>query len=192
LGELWVAAGPNGAGTRCVGLAPLGDGSLNVTCVWSDGDRGPAGRARWASIVETFPEVARRLRGYALESRVMASGPFDRPVRRVAWPGALLVGDAAGYYDPFTGEGIYRALRSAELAEPYALEFLATGSVTALTEYDRAIRSDLRWGRWLEGVVERIVHRPMAFRAAAAILSRYPALAGALLRRVGDAPWAPR
>lgn len=27
--------------------------------------------------------------------------------------GVMLVGDATGFYDPFTGEGIYRALRCA-------------------------------------------------------------------------------
>ena len=28
----------------------------------------------------------------------------------------MLVGDAAGFFDPFTGEGVYKALRGAELA----------------------------------------------------------------------------
>src|SRR5207245_6010617 len=37
-------------------------------------------------------------------------------VARVAAPGVLLVGDAAGFYDPFTGEGLSYALRGAELA----------------------------------------------------------------------------
>ncbi len=34
--------------------------------------------------------------------------------------GVLLVGDAAGFYDPFTGEGIFSALRGAELAAEVA------------------------------------------------------------------------
>jgi menaquinone-9 beta-reductase len=38
----------------------------------------------------------------------------------VAGPGYLLVGDAAGFTDPFTGEGIHRALRGAELASAAA------------------------------------------------------------------------
>src|SRR5690606_3800968 len=36
--------------------------------------------------------------------RWMASGPFDVPVRNVAFDGVALVGDAAGYFDPFTGQ----------------------------------------------------------------------------------------
>ena len=42
--------------------------------------------------------------------------PLARRVRRVAGPGYLLVGDAAGFTDPFTGECVFRALRGAELA----------------------------------------------------------------------------
>src|SRR5439155_2215040 len=47
---------------------------------------------------------------------VRGMGPIARRVRRVAGPGHLLVGDTAGFLDPFTGEGVYRALRGAELA----------------------------------------------------------------------------
>ena len=59
---------------------------------------------------------------------VHASGPFDWPVRRAWAPGAVLVGDAAGYFDPFTGQGVYRALRSAELAAEAVDEALGRGS----------------------------------------------------------------
>lgn len=193
MGELWLAGGGRAGGVRCVGLAPLGDGSLNVTCVQAE-DRagGFTRRPGWRSILTAFPDVARRLRGARLDARPAATGPFDRPVRRAFEPGALLAGDAAGYYDPFTGEGIYRALRCAEIAEPYALEHLETGSVTALAEYDRALRADLRVGRALERAVEMVVSRPRLFAAATAFLSAAPGPAAALLRRIGDAPSMPR
>ena len=46
----------------------------------------------------------------------MGIGPLARRVTQTAGPGYLLVGDAAGYLDPFTGEGVFRALRGAEIA----------------------------------------------------------------------------
>jgi flavin-dependent dehydrogenase len=188
VGELWVARGPGGRGACVVGLAPLGDGSLNVTCVHAppEGER----PASWEAVLACVPEAARRLRGFAREPGLLVSGPFDRPVRRTWVAGALLVGDAAGYYDPFTGAGIYRALRSAELAEPRALEYLATGAPAALAAYGRACRRALRRGRALERLVERVVSRPRAFAYAAALLRRAPAAAAACLRAVGDCPRA--
>ena len=47
---------------------------------------------------------------------VAGAWPIGHRVVRRAGPGWLLVGDAAGFLDPFTGEGLHRALVSAELA----------------------------------------------------------------------------
>lgn len=54
--------------------------------------------------------------------------------------GVLLVGAAAGFYDPFTGEGLFTALSSAELLVEVAHEALAGGDVSAraLGAYARA------------------------------------------------------
>jgi hypothetical protein len=56
--------------------------------------------------------------------------------------GVLLVGDAAGFYDPFTGEGVFSALRSAELAAETAVRALRAGDCSsgALAGYARARR----------------------------------------------------
>ena len=99
-----------------LGVAPVGAGLWNVTLVVDarrDGHRLAGTPVDYlASIMrDRFPDAA-----WTLQEGPWASGPFDWPVRQCWCPGVVLVGDAAGYFDPFTGQGIYRALRSAELA----------------------------------------------------------------------------
>ena len=82
-----------------------------------------------------------RLRGYPeLEARLRA-GQVVRPAyararlayrsRQVVRAGLLLVGDAAGYFNPVLGDGILMALRSAELASDVAVDALRSGDVSA-------------------------------------------------------------
>ncbi|MBI2853395.1 MAG: NAD(P)/FAD-dependent oxidoreductase [Chloroflexi bacterium] len=64
----------------------------------------------------------------------------------------LLLGDAAGLIDPFTGEGIFSAVKSALLAAPVVEEALVSGP-EALLEYQRLVENrlmpDLRLSRGL-------------------------------------------
>jgi len=98
-------------------------------------------------------------RRWRIEGGPWASGPFDWPTRRCWAPGVVLVGDAAGYFDPFTGQGIYRALRSAELAAKAVAEVLArpTPSWTALAAYDAAWRHETRAAVWVQRGVETVM-----------------------------------
>ena len=68
------------------------------------------------------------------EGRLTAMGPLAYKVAEPQVGGVMLVGDATGFYDPFTGEGIFTALRSAEL--------LTETAHAALT------RDDLSVGPW--------------------------------------------
>jgi len=65
---------------------------------------------------------------------------------RLATERTLLVGDAAGLVDPFLGEGIRYAVRSARLAA----EASAKDEVRAYTPgVQQEIGAGLRWARWL-------------------------------------------
>ena len=60
-----------------------------------------------------------------------ALGPLAYRIEPPRHDGVILVGDAAGFLDPFTGEGIYAALRSAELAAEVAARALRAGDLSA-------------------------------------------------------------
>jgi flavin-dependent dehydrogenase len=79
--------------------------------------------------LEANPRLAPRLKGATLVGKVRATGPMARRCGGTVAPGALLIGDAAEFVDPFTGEGLYIAMRSAELAAPVIAEALAAGRV---------------------------------------------------------------
>ena len=98
-----------------VGLAPLPDGRLNVGMALPLDGRAPAPE-RFAAAIAGLPAVAARLSGRERLTAIRGASPIGHRVADVAGPGWMLVGDAAGFVDPFTGEGIHRALRSARAA----------------------------------------------------------------------------
>jgi len=71
---------------------------------------------------------------------------------------ALLLGDAAGFTDPLTGEGIYNAIQSAQLAAPVIESYLVKGKV-GLQDYqeivEKRIMSELRIARTLSKKIFR-------------------------------------
>ncbi len=79
---------------------------------------------------------------------------FFLPLRRRRSPihrgRCLVLGDAAGLVDPFTGEGIYSAVRSAQLAAPYLADFVKNGFSSfqpVQEEIDRALTPELECSR---------------------------------------------
>ena len=149
----------------------------------------PAGfLERW---VASRPHLAPRYRTAERVGPVLTTGPFASRARRPWAPGVALVGDAADYFDPFTGEGIYSALRGGELLAPYALDALRHGArsargVRALVAYSRA-----RWrafrGKWVvERMIAAVVAHPPLINRAARVLSRRKDMADVLVGVTGD------
>jgi flavin-dependent dehydrogenase len=115
-----------GDGTR----QAAGHGSLRVETD-SDGTREAAGRAGirvtasadgtgvtaggdFAARLAVFPALRERLDGAPPASEVRGAGPMRHNVRRRVYGRVLLVGDASGYVDALTGEGIGVGLAQAE------------------------------------------------------------------------------
>ena len=120
-----------------VGLAPTPGGELNVGMALPLDGR-TAAAERFEAAIAGLPAVAGRLAGSARLTPIRGAAPIGHRVADVAGPGWLLVGDAAGFVDPFTGEGIHRALRSARAA---ADAILGAGDVAAPTAESAGARS---------------------------------------------------
>ncbi len=176
-----------------VGIADVGDGITTVAAVF------PRGRARaiagdrsrfldrWLA---SRPHLEPRFRGATRVGPASAVGPFASHARRAWHPGALLVGDAADFFDPFTGEGIYAALRGGELAAQAVAAALEPGPVDrrieALREYDARRRAEFGGKWWVERLIGVGVAWPAVANRAARALAARKDLADLLVGVTGD------
>jgi flavin-dependent dehydrogenase len=137
--------------------------------------------------VKQIPHLARRLAGAAREA-VHAMGPLAYHVAPPRVGGVLLVGDAAGFYDPFTGEGIFSALRGAELAAATATRALRAGdcSAASLAGYARARRAAFSDKALVTRLLQFVIRRRWTANLSARLLGSRPALLDALLGVIGD------
>jgi flavin-dependent dehydrogenase len=125
-----------------------------------------------------FPALDARLQGAEPSSRVLGAGPLEQNVTR-RWSGrVLLVGDAAGYVDALTGEGISLGIATAQAAVTCVLEGRpdryearwqdATRRYRTLT---RAVLFAAQHDRVRRAVVPAAVALPPAFRAVVRALA---------------------
>lgn len=166
-----------------VGLAPLAGNRLNVGMALPlDGDRRPA-EERFNAAIEGIPAVAERLAGVARLTPIRGASPIGHRVRSPAGRGWMLIGDAAGFIDPFTGEGIYRALRSARAAA----ESLASGlDDAAAARYRAARRQAFAAKDALTWTIQGMLAAQPVMGFALRRLAARPALAERLGSALGD------
>lgn len=176
-----------------VGIADVGNGLTTVALVV------PAKRANEishdrAAFLESWlrarPHLAPRFARADRVSPVVATGPFASHARQAWSPGIALVGDAADFFDPFTGEGIYAALRGGEIVAGAMEEAIDAASPkradAALAAYDTARRREFR-GKWIvERIIGAVVGSVPLINRAARTLSARKDLADLLVGVTGD------
>ncbi|MDA8015827.1 MAG: NAD(P)/FAD-dependent oxidoreductase [Thermoanaerobaculia bacterium] len=139
-------------------VTPVADDEIGVALLWS------GRKARFEELLEELPELRRRLAGTRASSRDFGTGPLRQRVRGVVRGNVALVGDAAGYVDAITGEGLSVALHQArELATA-----VAAGDLSLYTKgcrrLDRTARGLTELVLWLQ---RHPAIRRRAFRALA-------------------------
>jgi geranylgeranyl reductase family protein len=168
-----------------IGLAPVPGGQLNVGMALrmpQDGARRVTAAARFEAAVERLPAVGDRLRGLRRLTSIRGAAPIGHRVSRPAGEGWLLIGDAAGFIDPFTGEGIYRALRSARLAA----EALEAPEQDVAHRYLAARRAAFAAKDALTWLVQGMLAAPPVMSYAVRRLGSRPATAAILGSALGD------
>lgn len=97
----------------------------------------------------------------------------------------MLIGDAAGFLDPFTGEGLHRALVSADLAGR-ALLVDAARREPALADYDRQMRGRFLAKDAVSWLVQAFLTRPALFEYAARRLASRASVRATMGLVMGD------
>lgn len=131
--------------------------------------------------VRAQPHLSRLLTGATLLSGVRATGPFAVRAQSVAGDGVMLVGDAAGFLDPITGEGMASALQQAQAAAKVIDRALRAGSTLDLSAYAAEHRRITRTGTLLTWVALGLCSFPALTPRAMAGLQSRPGLFDRLL-----------
>ena len=183
LGEMHVRRG------RYIGVAAVPGGLANVCVVRPSRPGDAALRDRVALLQHELARDA-HLRHRFADARLVQPpvmlGPLAVEVTGTAIDGLLLAGDAAGFIDPMTGDGMRFAVRGAELAAAAALDALEHGWAGVHRRLAERRRAEFA-GKWrFNRVLRVLVGSPRAVEAATLGASVAPGVLRAMILHAGD------
>ncbi len=172
-------------------LNPVGAGVGNLSLVIPIEEA----RRHKADLAGYFDRVTRELPGFRERLRnarrtgpVRALGPLGYRVAPPCVDGVLLTGDAAGFLDPFTGEGIYAALRSAEVTAEVGARAVKAGDVSAAALQSSHARRATEFAAKtrLTVILQRVIARRALSVAVTRLLAARPGHLARLMGVLGD------
>lgn len=142
----------------CLGLTPLGDGDVTL---WMSLPFHPEGRSSLDVIRRVLVrdrDLLARLDVARFDSGVGVAGPLAVGTRAPGSAGLLLAGDAAGFADPSTADGLSLAVQGGRLAALEAMKTLEDGAFTVATgrladARHRTFGRKLQFDRWVRRCV---------------------------------------
>jgi flavin-dependent dehydrogenase len=179
-GEMHVRRG------RYIGVAPLPDGLANA-CAVAPGVPGPSPAAFLREALSSDPILGERFAAARMVGNVVSLGPLGVDCSGAGAPGLLLAGDAAGFVDPMTGDGLRFAVRGGELAALEALDALSSGRVAdahVRLAHTRAREFATKWR--FNRTLRLLVAYPGAVRAAGYAATLAPQMLRRAIQYAGD------
>lgn len=182
LGEMHLRAG------HYIGIAPLPAGLANACLVTADRRGLDRPSALLQARLAGDPVLADRFAHATPVTPVVSVGPLAVDATRVAVPGLLLVGDAAGFVDPLTGDGLRFAVRGAMLAAEAILAALARPAVHPDRWYRARVRREFASKRRFNRALRALVGSGPALRLGTLGAAVVPAIVRRLIHIAGDVP----
>jgi flavin-dependent dehydrogenase len=170
-------------------VTPCGPGQVSVAFIWDPKRFRPekGGKEFFDCLLGHFPALKNRLEGAVPYDRPRAVGPLQRNVLSPVSDGVILVGDAAGYLDAITGEGISLALVQALALETTIAPLLKQGDrspmlqAKELQSYARIQRTICRPNRRTTRLALFLSRFTGLTNPAVWVLDRFPGLFTSLL-----------
>jgi len=161
-------------------VTPTGPGRVGVAFLFEE-----RSAASYEELLSRFPRLEARLATADFEPGIAGAGPLRRRAAARTAARLVLAGDAGGYADAITGEGLSLALEGARLLGAALPDALARGATReALAGFERALGARYRRYALSSGLVLALARRPALRRRAVSFLSRRPRLFGRLVGAV--------
>jgi menaquinone-9 beta-reductase len=160
-------------------VTPVSDESVSINFVWEDG---VIEQPKISALASRFPALLGRLGNAQSISSVRGAGPMARAAIRRNGDRMVLVGDAAGFVDSISGDGLSIAFNSALTLGKHLPEILSQQArAESIEAYERAARRIYR-GYWIvtKGLLA-IARHPRARRTIINSLMRHPRAFDALM-----------
>jgi 2-polyprenyl-6-methoxyphenol hydroxylase-like FAD-dependent oxidoreductase len=172
-----------------IGLNPVGRSALNVSALCD-----PAVLQRMTAIefinerTQSVAHLRSRIAPLTANADIRATFPAAANVREVVTNHAALIGDASGFLDPLTGEGIYQALWTARALATEVSEACDSDTAlnAALRRYARQRRRQHRGKRWCCQAFQSIIRRPRLSNAVHELLSFREGIGNSFIGLIGN------
>jgi menaquinone-9 beta-reductase len=162
-------------------LTPCGEETIGIAILWDRKRPLPHKRGAdfFSSLITEFPSLIEKLDGASPLGDTRAVGPLSRKVKGPIADGVILAGDAAGYLDALTGEGISLAVNQAVSMQKTVVPVLkrkSSGIIQGkqLGEYARHLKEMYVPYNQMTGLALFLSRNPYYARLAIQILGKYP------------------
>ncbi len=177
-GTIYMAVGRAGY----VGLTVLEDDRVNLAAAV---DRAAVRQSGIAGVCQGVIDES----GISLATRLpdrpwLGTTGLTRRRACLAAEGVFVVGDAAGYVEPFTGEGMAAAIRSGRAVGPFVERALAGWSPQLGNEWNRTMHQLVTRRQWVCEGLRQILRKPVLTRAAIQMASCLPGVGRAVVRMI--------